>query len=71
MIASITFSLSSDNVLKSISTNTGLKPVCIIADMSDTQFKGETITSPPFGYLNFKQVSESKLADEPEFTNTL
>jgi hypothetical protein len=58
------------SVSKSISTKTGVKPVCNTDAMSDTHVKGGTIISPPSGYIIFNIVIERRLADAPEFTNT-
>ena len=46
LIFFITFLLSKDSVFRLISTNFGLNPAFKIETISDTQFSGETITSP-------------------------
>ncbi len=58
------------SVRGSMSTNTGSKPSCSTAAMSETQVSGGTMTSPgPCGPRSAASVS--RLADEPELTNTL
>src|SRR6266849_8195103 len=70
VILASTWSLSMPSVRGSISTNTGSKPQCKTAAMSETHVKGGTITSPP-PCNAFKAARVSKFADDPEFTKTL
>ena len=62
--------LSMPSVRRSMSTNTGVKPQCSTAAMSETQVIGGTMTSPgPAGSRRAAIVT--RLAEEPELTKTL